>query len=161
MLASAFALSCNVTAGAGTTTTEEGTAPAAAPHVVAAPAKLPLHAGDLESTGQPPSSEMVVKTNALAARLGSAIGQSDTAHIAFVSCEQEPCSARVSAANLASLGQALQGISQDQAGRIGFVARERLDPYQGQSFEADVTVDTDEARAVPADPAELLSEDMP
>jgi hypothetical protein len=144
-LASALALSCNVTAGAGTTTTEEGTAPAAAPHVVAPPAKLDLRAGDIESSGAPPSSEMVAKTNALATRLGSAIGQDQGVRIAFVSCEQAPCSARLSGSSMESLQQAIGDVQRDQQGQITATTRERLDPFMGQSFEADITLAPDAA----------------
>jgi len=137
-------LSCNMSTGVSTTTTDETTAPAAAPHVVAPPAKLDLRAGDIESSGRPPSSEMVAKTNALAARLGSAIGQ-DQVRVAFVSCEQAPCSARLSSPTLEALQQAIDAVGRDQQGQIEATTRERLDPYMGRSFEADVTLAEDPA----------------
>ena len=142
-LAATLALSCNMNTTAGTTTSES-TGPAAAPNLAAAPAKLEPRAADIESTGAPPSSEMVAKTNALAARLSSAIGQDEGVRVAFVSCEQAPCSARLSGSSLESLQQAVSDVERDQ-GQITATTREHLDPYQGRSFEADITLGPDVA----------------
>ena len=148
-LSATLALSCNVNTSAGTTTSEstgtgESTGPAATPNVAAPRAKLDVRAAGLESTGAPPSSELVAKTDALAARLGLAIGQDEGVRVAFVSCEQEPCSARLIAASLDSLQQAIADVQRDQ-GQISATTREHLDPYLGRSFEADITLAPDPA----------------
>jgi hypothetical protein len=147
---------CNLQAGSETTSQPGAPAPAEAAAQVTPRSKLIAHAGDIESSGAAPSAEMVAKVGALTARLGSAVAAAPGSRVAFVNCEHEACSARVSATSLESLHAALSSVSQDQQGRIGFVARERLDPYQGRSFEADLTLDTDETRSVPADASELL-----
>jgi hypothetical protein len=147
---------CNLQAGTETTSQTGAPAPAAAAAEVTPRSKLILRAGDIESSEATPSAEMVAKVGALTARLGSAVAAAPGSRIAFVNCEHEACSARVSASSLEALQAALGNVSQDQQGRIGFVARERLDPYQGRSFEADLTLDTDATRSVPADASELL-----
>jgi hypothetical protein len=121
-----------------------------------AKAKLETHAAELESTGQPPSLETVAKITKLTEHLESLVSHSEGSRIAFVDCQGDRCGARLNASNLAQLHDMLSGISQDQRGRVGYTVRERLDPYLGRSFEADLTLDTDSARPVPADAAELL-----
>lgn len=119
-------------------------------------AKLETHAAELESTGQPPSAEMVAKITKLTEHLDGLLSHSEGSRIAFVDCQGDRCGARLSASNLGQLRDMLSGISQDQRGRVGYAVRERLDPYLGRTFEADVTLDTDNARQVPADAADLL-----
>ncbi len=121
-----------------------------------AKAKLETHAAELEGTGQPPSAEMVAKITKLTEHLDGLVSHSQGSRIAFVDCQGETCGARLSASNLGQLHDMLSGISQDQQGRVGYTVRERLDPYLGRSFEADLTLDGESARPVPADPAELL-----
>jgi len=139
-LAALCALSCNMNVGGATTTaTETGSSPRAVSEATP-PAKLNLRPSDIESTGLPPSAEIVAKTNALASRLTAAIGQNVDARVAFVSCNQEPCSARLSAASLTSLQQAVSDVQRAGPAQLAADTRERLDPYQGRSFEADLTL---------------------
>ena len=42
--------------------------------------------------------------------------------------------------------------------RLQFLVREQLGGYMGQTYTADVVLGTDQSRAVPIDPAELLAE---
>lgn len=101
---------------------------------------------------------MVAKVSALSGHLASLISPSESNRIAFVDCQGTACGARLSASSLGQLRDSLNRISQDQQGRVGFVVRERLDPYLGRSFEADLTLDSDDGRPVPEDVAELLQE---
>ncbi|HXK19336.1 MAG TPA: hypothetical protein VNG33_16110 [Polyangiaceae bacterium] len=140
------ALSCNMNVGGATTTsTDTGQNPATAAAAKPAPAKPNLRSGDIESTGLPPSAEVVTKTRALATRLSAAIGQNVDAHVAFVNCNQEPCSARLSASTLESLQQAISDVQHAGSAEVMAEAREHLDPYQGRSFEADLEVAPDAA----------------
>lgn len=135
-------------------------APEASPRPVRvrppAKAKLEARAAELEGTGLTPSAEMVAKISALNQHLDRLVSHSEGSRIAFVDCQGSACGARLSASNLGQLQDMLRGISQDQQGRVGFVVRERLDPYLGRSFEADLALDTDDGRPVPEDVAELL-----
>jgi hypothetical protein len=158
LLFAVLACACNIQAGSETTSQTGAPAPAAAAAAGTPRVKLAAHAGDIESSGAAPSAEMVAKAGALTARLGNAVAPVPGSRVAFVNCEHAACSARLSATSLESLQASLASVSQDQQGRIGFVARERLDPYQGRSFEADLTLDTDAVRSVPADASALLDE---
>ena len=154
--------SCELDAGGeGRASPAPGRAPEASPRPVRieqpAEAKLEAHTL-LEDTGQTPSAEMVAKVSALNQHLSGLVSQSEGSRIAFVDCQGNACGARLSASNLGQLHDMLRSIDQDQQGRVGFVVRERLDPYLGRSFEADVTLDTDDARPVPEDVAELLQQ---
>ncbi len=137
-------LSCSMNAGAGTSTSTDNPSPASAAKLPVPRARLDLGQAELESTGAP-SALIVAKTNALAARLGHAIGQDQGVRLAFVTCEQSPCGARLSGQSLEALQQAIADVEHDQQVPVSVVTRERLDPYMGRSFEADVTLAPDAA----------------
>ncbi len=134
-------LSCSMNAGAGSSTSSENPGIASAPRLAAARARLDFRQAELESVA--PTSVIVAKTNALAARLGNAIGQRHAVRIAFVTCEQSPCGARLSGSSLEALQQAIGAVEDDQQAPVTVVTRERLDPYMGRSFEADLTLAPD------------------
>lgn len=157
------ACSCSLDTGSGT---KSHSPPAPAPVAAASPeaasikhvtkTKLETHAAELESTGPTPSVETVAKVTALREHLDTLVSHVEGSRIAFVDCQGSSCGARLSASNIGQLQDMLRGISQDQEGRVGFVVRERLDPYLGGSYEADLTLDTDASRQVPEEAAELL-----
>jgi hypothetical protein len=150
------ALGCNVQTASETSSQTGAPTPTPVAEQAAARVKIAARAADIESSGAAPSVQAVARAGALTTRLNGVIANVPGSRVAFVDCEQVACSARLSASSLESLRATLDSVGQDQQGRIAFVARERLDPYQGRSFEADITLDTDAPRGVPADANELL-----
>jgi hypothetical protein len=105
----------------------------------------------------PPSPAVLQAVGAAQGRLEGLAAKVEGARVRFVDCpEGASCTARLEAPSLAGLRTLLQSVS-DQQGGIGFVAREQLDAYTGQTFVADVNLNPTEAKAVPADEAALLA----
>lgn len=131
------ALSCNLGPGDDSA---RPTPPEQQPRVVTAPAANPPsrqltreHDAELRST------EVSARENTLVERFRVALASAPGSHLAFVDCGAEQCLARFSAPSEPELQQLLQGLERDFPGGLELVTRERLDPYQGRSFEADVT----------------------
>ena len=100
----------------------------------AAPTRL-----DCESSGELRSAEVVAREGALRQSFGPTLGRAPGNQLAFIDCQEGPCLARFSAVSDEAMKQLLQGLSQDFPA-VEIETRERLDPYQGRSFEADVTM---------------------
>jgi hypothetical protein len=111
-----------------------------------------------EEDAAPPSIDAVATTEATQKVLDELAAPIDGARVVFVDCTAAPCTARVSAPTLAALRTFLVKISDAFHGRTSFVARERFDGFTGHVYEADVVLDTDEPRPVPASEDDLLTD---
>jgi hypothetical protein len=108
-------------------------------------------------TGAAVSPTTLAANQTLRDRLGQSMAAVDQARVLFTNCSEAQCTTRLETPTLTALRDVLQMVSQQYQGRINFVARERFDAYTGHSYQADVVLDTDQARAVPTDEAELTT----
>jgi hypothetical protein len=111
-----------------------------------------------EEDAAQPSVDAVATTEATQKVLEDLAAPIDGARVVFVDCTAAPCTARVSATTLEGLRAFLVKISDAFHGRTSFVARERFDGFTGHVYEADVVLDTDEPRPVPASEDDLLTD---
>jgi hypothetical protein len=110
----------------------------------------------IETPVTPPPPEVMEAERVLQEKLdGLAAGVAGT-KVKFVNCSETPCTTRLEAKALTGLRDLLQAVSADNQGRINYSAREQLDGYAGQIFQADVTLGTDQTREVPSDETQLL-----
>jgi hypothetical protein len=147
----------------GVTTASPGGSTPASPAAVAPAAEAPkptmplAAASEWAPPGESPTTQPSQAASTTEVELTAAMSGLDGAKVRFVDCAGgASCSARLEAPTLASLRDLLARVSA-QRGGIGFVAREQLDGYAGRTFVADVTLGGAEARPVPADENELLT----
>jgi hypothetical protein len=147
-------LSCNVNAGS-----EAGTRSTGWTHTRSSGGSRsgpgPGAAAEQWTTSTPMGQQTAV-TEAAMGRMQSVVYGVQTAKVKFVNCEG-PCVTRLQANNVADARALLKSVSASYQGRIGFTAREVLDPYTGRSFQLDVVLDSDTPKPVPETDDELIA----
>jgi hypothetical protein len=111
-----------------------------------------------EVDATPPSADAIATTESVQHTLEGLAAQVDGARVVFVDCTATPCTARVFATSLAGLRTLLLKISDAFHNRTSFVAREKFDGFGAHGYEADLVLDTDHPRPVPATEDELLTD---
>jgi hypothetical protein len=147
------------TSGTGGNAPAQGTA-GSAPSSSSADASVdaaepPVIHEEVDAT--PPSADAIATTESVQHTLEGLAAQVDGARVVFADCTATPCTARVFATSLAGLRTLLLKISDAFHNRTSFVAREKFDGFGAHGYEADLVLDTDHPRPVPATEDELLT----
>lgn len=85
-------------------------------------------------------------------RMDGAVSRNPGSDVAFVDCAEKPCRARAEAKDLETLTSFLRDLSGTYDGHVRAELRERLDPFMGRSFQADLLVGTNDTAPVPTEP---------
>lgn len=100
----------------------------------------------------PETPETIAARKTAHERLDGALHRNPGNEIAFLDCAEQPCRARAQASSLEVLTAFLRDVSGSYDGHLAVDLRERLDPFMGRSFEADLLLGTNRTEAVPTEP---------
>jgi len=96
--------------------------------------------------------ERTAAEKAVQEKLEGAVFRNPGNEVEFVDCAEKPCRARAEAKDLETLTAFLRDVSGSYDGHLSVDLRERLDPFMGRSFQADLLVGTNDTQPVPTQP---------